>query len=91
MPLCDSIHRFLEANETALKRLDENSREYVVMSCRIMYLRNLLQIINIPPTPEQDIIHVREEFHKLFNDKEYVGEGHQYIVDNFDKGNKILF
>jgi hypothetical protein len=90
MSLCETIQRFLEANETAIKSLDEQSREFVVMSCRIMYLRNLLCVLVCDP-PNEDIIQVRAEFHKLFKDKEYVGKGHEHLVQQFDKGEKILF
>ena len=92
MSLRETLQRFLEANETAIKNLDENSREYVVMSCRIMYTRNLIQVLVVPPVPKEDISRIRNEFRKLVFDPKYVGDGHQHIIEAWDRGNKdILF
>lgn len=92
MSLCESLQRFLEANETAITRLDENSREYVVMKCRIMYTCNLLTILLHPPVEERDVLYVRDEMKKMVFEPTYVGKGHQHLVDFYDNGNKeILF
>ena len=92
MSLCTSLQRFLEANETAIKNLDENSREYVVMSCRIMYTRNLLTILLHPPVEERDVLYVRDEMKKMVFEPTYVGKGHQHILEAYDRGLKdILF
>ena len=92
MSLCESLQRFLEAEEINLKDLKENTREYVVVSCRVMYIRNLIQILVIPPVPKEDILKVREEFKKLVFNATYVGNGHQHLLDAWDRGNKdILF
>lgn len=56
------------------------------MSCRIMYTRNLLQILVCPPVPEEDIHHVRDEMKKMVFNKGYVGKGHQHIIDQYDSG-----
>jgi hypothetical protein len=87
MCLTESMTRFLEANELLKKDLDPESREFVVVSCRIMYLRNLLQALIDP----MNAIEVRKEFLKLFREKDYVGEGHEHLIKEYDKGNKLIF